>query len=422
MDIPRKSAKRMKMIRRGLIATTGLVLVAAVTVGVSRLQPAAPGVDRRTLWLDTVKRGPMLRQVRGIGTLVSEDILWVPATVPGRVVRILVEPGTSVEPNTVILELSNPELQLELANAKSQWDSARAKLTAHKATQEDQLIQFEADLAQTEADLKDAKLGAEVDQKQYDSELISVLQLTRSKARVEQYERVLEVRRKRLETFRAKTMPAQLAETEAMELQARSAYELKRNEVKALRVRAGTSGVLAQVKDKEKIEPGQSVSVGTILAKITNPQRLKAQLKIPSAQARDLILGLPAEVDMHHGTVTGKISRIDPTVMDENVTVDVTLNGNLPQGARPDLSVIGTIEIERLENILYVGRPVMASSESLTELFKVVEGGRFAVRTRVQFGRSSVSTMEVLEGLQEGDEIILIDMSQWDGCDRIRLK
>jgi HlyD family secretion protein len=420
MDIPRKSAKRMKMIRRGLIATTGLVLVAAVTIGVSRLQPAAPGVDRRTLWFDTVKRGPMLREVRGIGTLVSEDILWVPATVPGRVVRILVEPGSSVEPNTVILELSNPELQLQLANAKSQWESARAKLTAHKATQNDALMQMEADLAQTEADLKDAKLGAEVDQKQFEGELISVLQLTRSKGKVEQFERILEVKKKRLEMFRSQTMPAQLAETEALESQARSDYELKQSEVRSLQVRAGTSGVLAQVKDR--IEPGQSVSVGTILAKVTNPRRLKAQLKIPEAQARDLILGLLTEVDTHHGTVTGKVSRIDPTVMDGNVTVDVALHGALPLGARPDLSVIGTIEIERLEDILYVGRPVMASSEGLTELFKVVEDGRFAVRARVQFGRSSVSTMEILDGLQVGDEIILSDMSQWDGCDRIRLK
>jgi HlyD family secretion protein len=422
MDIPRKSAKRMKMIRRGLIATTGLVLVAAVTIGVSRLQPAAPGVDRRTLWFDTVKRGPMLRQVRGVGTLVSEDILWVPATVPGRVVRILVEPGAAVEPNTVILELSNPELELQLATAKSQWTSAEAKLRAQKAAQEDQLLQAEANVAQTEADLSDAELTAQVDQKQYDSELISELQLRRSKARVEQFQRLLEVRKKQLETLRARTLPAQLAEGEASVLQARSTYELKQNEVRSLHVRAGTSGVLAQVKDKEKIELGQSVSAGTILAKITNPKRLKAQLKIPEAQARDVILSLSSEVDTHHGTVMGKVSRIDPTVMDGNVTVDVTLNGRLPQGARPDLSVVGTIEIERLEDILYVGWPVMASSEGLTELFKVVEDGRFAVRTRVQFGRSSVSTMEVLEGLQVGDEIILSDMSQWDGCDRLRLK
>ncbi len=422
MDIPRKSAKRKKMIRRGLMATTGLVVVAVVTVGVSRLEPAAPGVDRRTLWLDTVKRGPMLRQVRGVGTLVSEDILWVPATVAGRVVRVLVEPGALVEPNTVILELNNPQLDLELLNAKSQWSSAQARLTAQKATTEDQLLEMEARRAQMQADLREAKLRAEVDQKQFESDLISELQLTLSKTRVEQLEMLLEVNKKRLDMFRTRTVPAQLAEAEASVLQAQSLYELKQKEAGSLHVRAGTTGVLAQVKDKEKIEPGQSVSSGTVLAKITNPKQLKAQLKVPEAQARDVILGLDAEIDTHHGTVCGKVSRIDPTVMEGNVTVDVSLDGVLPLGARPDLSVVGTIEIERLEDVLNVGRPVVASSEGASELFKVVEGGKFAVRTRVQFGRTSVSTIEVLDGLQAGDEIILSDMSQWDEHDRIRLK
>jgi len=422
MDIPRKSAKRMKMIRRGLMATTGLVVVAVVTVGVSRLEPAAPGVDRRTLWLDTVKRGPMLRQVRGVGTLVSEDILWVPAAVAGRVVRVLVEPGTLVEPNTVILELNNPQLDLELLNAKSQWSSAQARLTAQKATTEDQLLGMEASRAQMQADHREAKLRAEVDQKQFESDLISELLLTLSKTRVEQLEMLLEVNKKRLDMFRTQTMPAQLAEAEASVLQAQSLYELKRKEAESLHVRAGTNGVLAQVKDKEKIEPGQSVSSGTILAKVTNPRRLKAQLKIPEAQARDVIIGLPAEVDTHHGTVSGKVSRIDPTVMEGNVTVDVSLDGALPLGARPDLSVVGTIEIERLDDILYVGRPVVAAAEGVSELFKVVEGGKFAVRTRAQFGRNSVSTIEVVEGLAVGDEIILSDMSEWDEHDKIRLK
>jgi HlyD family secretion protein len=422
MDIPRKSAKRMKMIRRGLMATTGLVVVAVVTVGVSRLQPAAPGVDRRTLWFDTVKRGTIPRQVRGIGTLVSEDILWVPATVPGRVVRILVEPGAAVEPNTVILELNNPELELQLSTAKSQWNSAQAKLTAQKASLQDQVLGMEADLAQTEANLREAMLTAEVTQKEYESDLVSELQLTLSKTRVEQLESLLTIKKKRLNMFRSETMPAQLAEGDASVLQAESQYMLKLREVSSLHVRAGTSGVLAQVKDKEKMEPGQSVSAGTVLAKITDPKHLKAQLKIPEAQARDLIIGLPVEVDTHHGVVTGKVSRIDPTVMDGNVTVDVTLDGALPLGSRPDLSVVGTIEIERLENILYVGRPVMASSEGASEVFKVVEDGRYAVRTRVQFGRSSVSTIEILDGLQLGDEVVLSDMSQWDECDRIRLK
>ncbi|MBN1507544.1 MAG: HlyD family efflux transporter periplasmic adaptor subunit [Sedimentisphaerales bacterium] len=420
MDIPRKSAKRMKMIRRGLIGTTGLVVVALVTVGVSRLQPAAPGVDRRTLWLDTVKRGPMLREVRGVGTLVSEDILWIPAAVKGRVTRILVEPGSVVEPNTILLELNNPELELELLDAKSQWNSAQSKLVSQTAQLEDQLLGMEADLAQTQANHEENKLRAEVDQKQYESDLISDLQLTLSNARVTQSSELLEIKRKRLDMYRTQTMPAQLAEAKAGVEQAESKYRLKCNEMESLKVKAGTNGVLAQVKDK--IEPGQSIAPGTILAKITNPKQLKAQLKIPEAQARDVRIGLVAVVDTHHGTVAGKVSRIDPTVMEGNVTVDVSLRGVLPEGARPDLSVVGTIEIERLTDVLNVGRPVYASSEGVTELFKVVEGGKYAVRSRVQFGRSSVSTIEILDGLAVGDEIILSDMSQWDGCDRIRLK
>jgi HlyD family secretion protein len=410
----------MKIIRRGLIGTAGLVVVAVVTVAVSRLEPAAPGVDRRTLWLDTVKRGPMLREVRGVGTLVSEDVLWIPSAVRGRVTQILVEPGSVVEPNTILLELNNPELELELLDVRSQRDSAESKLTARTAELEDQLLAMEADLTQLEAAHEENKLRAEVDQKQYESDLISDLQLTLSKTRVTQSQQLLELRRKRLEVYRTRTMPAQLAEAKAALEQAQSWYRLKCNEIDSLKVKAGTHGVLAQV--KERIEPGQSVTPGTILAKITNPQKLKAQLRIPEAQARDLCIGLTAEVDTHHGTVVGKVSRIDPTVMEGNVTVDISLDGSLPQGARPDLSVVGTIEIERLDDILYVGRPVFASSEGLTELFKVVEEGRFAVRTRVQFGRSSVSTIEILEGLNVGDEIVLSDTSQWDDCDRIRLK
>ncbi len=410
----------MKMIRRGLIGTTGLIVVALVTVGVSRLEPAAPGVDRRTLWLDTVKRGPMLREVRGVGTLVSEDILWIPAQVKGRVTRILVEPGSIVEPNTLLLELGNPELELELLDVKSQWNSAQSKLISQTAQLEDQLLGMQADLALTEANHEENKLRRDVDQKQYESDLISELQLTLSKARVTQSEQLLEIKKKRLEMYRTQTMPAQLAEVKAGVEQAESRYRLKCNEMDSLKVKAGTHGVLAQVANK--IEPGQAITPGTILAKITNPRQLKAQLKIPEAQARDVRIGLTAVVDTHHGTVGGKVSRIDPTVMDGNVTVDVSLKAALPEGARPDLSVVGTIEIERLDDVLNVGRPVYASSEGITELFKVIEGGKYAVRTRAQFGRSSVSTIEVLDGLQVGDEIILSDMSQWDSCDKIRLK
>jgi HlyD family secretion protein len=397
-----------------------VILLSLATLGLSRLEPAAPTVDRRTLWIDTVKRGSMIRQVRGVGTLVSEDVLVVPATVGGRVVRILVEPGTIVDANTVILELSNPELELQWLDAQSQLNSAKARLDSQKTKLQDQSLGMEANNAQMEANLKEAKLRLEVDQKQYEDDLISELNLSLSKARVENMEKLLEIDKQRLIMFRDSTSPAQLAELEAAVKQAESLFNLRKNQFESLHVRAGTAGVLASV--REKIELGQSVSAGTILARITNPKKLKAQLKVPEIQARDVIIGLPTEVDTYNGTVTGKVSRIDPTVMEGNVTVDVTLSGELPEGARPDLSVVGTIEIERLNDIIYVGRPVFASNQSTVELFKLVEDGRFAVRSRVQLGRSSVSTIEVIEGLMPGDEIILSDMSQWDENDRIRLK
>ncbi len=420
MDIPRKSAKRMKMIRRGVIATVGLVVIAAVTVGLSRLEPAAPSVDRRTLWLDSVKRGSMLRQVRGVGTLVSEDILVVPALVSGRVTHIRVLPGAIVDANTVILELSNPDLERELLDATSQLNSAKARLSAQRTSLQDQLLGNEASLAQYQASCDEARLRAEVNQKQFEQDLIPELELTLSNTNAERAKRLLEINKRRFEMFEKETVPAQVAELQESVRQAESLCELKRRQIESLKVKAGTNGVLAQIKDK--IEPGQQIAPGVVLARITNPSRLKAQLKIPEVQARDVLIGLLAEVDTYNGTVQGAVSRIDPTVIEGNVTVDITLNGALPRGARPDLSVTGTIEIERLEDILYVGRPVFASSEGVSELFRVVEEGKYAIRTRVQFGRVSVSTIEVLEGLDVGDEIILSDMSQWDGQDRIRLK
>ncbi len=423
MDVPRKNAKRRRYIRRSLYTAIVVVIIAAATVGLSRLKPAAPTVDRRTLWLDTVKRGSMLRQVRGVGSLVSEDILLVPAAVRGRVTRILVEPGTSVDPNTVLLQLTNQELELELLDAESRLNSSRATLTAQKAGLRDQLLGMQAGLARAEASCDEAKLRAEVDKQQFDRDLISELNMTLSKTRVEQQERLLKIDRERLEMYRTETMPARLVEIEASVRLAESNYKIKQNQVESLSVRAGIGGVLAQVPGKmEKIQLGQSVAAGTILAKITNPKRLKAQLKIPEVQARDVRIELPAEVDTYHGIVSGKVSRIDPTVIEGNVTVDISLDGPLPEGTRPDLSVVGTIEIERLQDILYVGRPVFASSENASELFKVVDNGKFGLRTRVEFGRSSVSTIEVRKGLDEGDEIVLSDMSQWDGQERIRLK
>jgi len=420
MDIQRKNAKRNRWLRRSVLITILIVVFGLVTLGLSRLEPASPTVDRRTLWIDAVKRGPMLRQVRGVGTLVSEDVLVVPATVKGRVVRILVEPGTIVDANTVILELSNPELELQRLEAQSQLNSAQAKLDSQKTQLKDQLLGKKADQARMEATLREYQLRAQVDQKQFEDELISELNYQLSQARAEDQAKLLEINKERLVMFENQTCPAQIAEAQATLRQAESLFNLRNSEVESLRVRAGTAGVLASV--KTKIELGQSVSAGTILARITNPKRLKAQLKVPEVQARDVVIGLPAEVDTYNGTVAGKVSRIDPTVMEGNVTVDITLNGDLPEGARPDLSVVGTIEIERLDDILYVGRPVYASNQSAVELFKVVEEGKYAMRSRVQLGRSSVSTIEIVEGLAVGEEIILSDMSQWDSHDRVRLK
>jgi len=420
MDIQRKNAKRNRWLRRGVAITVVIVVFGLVTLGLSRLEPASPTVDRRTLWIDAVKRGPMLRQVRGVGTLVSEDVLVVPATVSGRVVRILVEPGAIVDADTEILELSNPELQLQLLEAESQLNSARAKVDSQRTQLKDQLLGMRAEQARMEATLREYQLRAEVDQQQFDDDLISEQNYRLSQARAADQKKLLEINRQRLEMFETQTVPAQIAEVEAALRQAESLYNLRQSQVDSLHVRAGTAGVLASV--REKIELGQSVSAGTILARITNPKRLKAQLKIPEVQARDVRIGLPSEVDTYNGTVAGEVSRIDPTVMEGNVTVDVTLTGELPEGARPDLSVVGTIEIERLDDILYVGRPVYASNQSAVELFKLVEEGKYAVRSRVELGRSSVSTIEVVEGLAIGDEIILSDMSQWDSHDKVRLK
>lgn len=420
MDIPRKNSKRRRIIRQSLLAVCGLLVIALVSVALARLEPAVPGVDRRTLWIDAVKRGSMLRQVRGVGTLVSEDVLVVPATVSGRVTHILIEPGAHVDANTVILRLSNPELELQWLDAQSQLNSAKAQLDARKTDLQDKVLGMEVEQARMEADVREARLMAQVDRKQYEEDLISELNMSLSTARVEELEKVLEINKRRWAMFRDQTVPAQIAELEAAVRQAQSLYNLRKSQFDSLNVRAGTAGVLASVRDK--IELGQSVSAGTILARITNPKRLKAQLKVPEVQARDVRIGLAAEVDTYNGTVSGRVSRIDPTVMEGNVMVDVALDGTLPEGARPDLSVVGTIEIERLDDILYVGRPVSASNESTVQLFKITADGKYATRASVQFGRTSVSTIEVVDGLIQGDEIILSDMSQWDEHDKIRLK
>jgi HlyD family secretion protein len=420
MDIPRQSQKGRRIAIRIAILLLVLIVIPLTTLGLSRLGPAVPSAERQTLLFDKVNKGDMVLEVRGMGTLVSEDMLVVPATMSGRITKILVEAGTVVEPNTVILELSNPELQLQLLDAQSALNTAKARLNAEKANLQDRLLGMEANLAQSQADYEKAKLTNKVEKKQFEDGLISELQSTLSQNSVENQSKLLEIHKQRYDVFCKQTMPALFAELEAAVRQAESLYALRKSQVDSLQVRAGVSGVLSPIQDK--VELGQQVSAGQVLARVTNPQQLKARLQIPQGQVRDVQIGLLVEIDTYNGTVSGRVSRIDPTVVEGNVTVDVHLDGTLPKGARPDLSVVGTIQIDKLVGISYVGRPVMANTNSKCSLFKVVDNGKFGQRVAVQFGRASVSMIEVMEGLVPGDEIILSDISQFDKVDRIRIK
>jgi HlyD family secretion protein len=420
MDIPRKSRKVRRIVIRVIVAIITLGALTAITVVLYYLEPAAPAVERQTLLIDGVKQGNIILEVRGVGTLVSEDRLVVPSRVSGRATRILIQAGAPVEPNTVILELSNPQLELNWKDAQSLLNSALAQYNARKAELLSRELDLEAGLARTKADVSKAKLTFEVEKKQYEDGLISELQKKLSESDVEQRENQLEVQTRQFDVFRNQTKPAQLVLEDASLERARSQYNLRKEDHESLNVRAGAAGVLAPI--QAPIELGQQIHTGQIVARITNPKRLMARLQIPQGQARDIKIGLPAEIDTYNGIVSGRVSRIEPTVMEGNVTVDVSLDGELPKGARPDLSVVGTIEIEQLIDILYVGRPVLAAANSKVELFKLIEDGRFAVRVSIQLGKTSVSTIEVLEGLVVGDEIILSDVSQWDAVDKIRLK
>lgn len=405
---------------RVIIVIITLVAISAITLVLWRLEPAAPSVERQTLLIDGVKQGDIILEVRGVGKLVSEDRLIVPSRVRGRAFRILIQAGTPVEPNTVILELSNPQLELSWKDAQTELNSAEARYNVAEARHLSEQLRLEAGIAATEAVVSNAKLEFEVDKKQYEDGLISELQMKLRESNVEQQENRLEVEKRQYDVWLNRTKPAEMVLEDASLERARSLYNLREEDYKSLKIRAGAAGVLAPI--QVPIELGQQIGTGQMVARITNPERLMARLQIPQGQARDVRIGLPAEIDTYNGVISGRVSRIEPTVMEGNVTVDVSLDGVLPKGARPDLSVIGTIEIEQLIDILYVGRPVLASANSKVELFKLIEDGRFAARVPVQFGKTSVSTIEVLDGLVVGDEIILSDVSQWDTADKIRLK
>jgi HlyD family secretion protein len=420
MDIQRPaSVARQKKLRRISFAIAGILVIGLVSVVLARLKPAAPAVDRATVWVDTVKRGPMLRQVRGLGTLVPVDEArrQIPAVTQGRVERIVLRPGAIVEPDTVVLELSEPQVQQAMSDAEQQLKGGEADLNSLQAKLDTDRLTQRASSAQICADRDAAKAQFEVDDKLFKEGLQSALQREISKVRYESLEKRCQIEIERVNVAEA-NFKAQLLAQQARIDQFRSMYNLRKSQNDQLRVRAGMSGVLEQI----SVSVGQQVAPGTNLARVADPTRLKAELRIAETQARDLTIGQRAQVDTRNGIIEGKVIRIDPAAQQGTVTVDVELIGELPRGARPDLSVDGTIELERLDNVLFVGRPAFGQEQSTVGLFKVDQNTGEAMRAQVQLGRSSVNTIEVLGGLAENDQVVLSDMSAWDQFDRIRLR
>jgi HlyD family secretion protein len=416
MDVPRPDVARKKRKRRIYVIGGSILGLLVVTILISRLKPAVPSVDRSTVWVDTVKRGPMLRQVRGLGTLVPEEIQWIAANTEGRVEKIVVRPGAHVHPDTVLLELSSPELEQSAHDAQLAAKAAEAELTTLRATLQREVLQQEASAAQVHAEMEAAEMESQTNDSLRKNGLIAELQYKTSKVKADDLKNRDEIEKKRLE-FARNSIDPQLASKQAAVDQARELAELKKSQVDALHVRAGMEGVLQQL----PVEVGQRVTQGTNLARVADPTKLKAQIKIAETQAKDIQINQKASIDTRNGIVEGHVIRVDPAVEQGTVTVDVAIDGKLPKGARPDLSVDGTIELERLDNVVYVGRPAFGQDNSTVGLFKLVDGGSEAVRTPVKLGRSSVNTIEIVNGLQPGDQVILSDTSAWDSHDRIRL-
>ena len=417
MDIQRPSNARAKKIRRIAYGTVAIILIAGVSIGLSRLRPAAPSVDKATVWTDEVKRGPMLREVHGLGTLVPEDIRWIAAQTDSRVDRWVLRPGAIVKPDSIIMELSDPILSQTALDAELQLRGAEADYANLRVQVNSELMNQKAAAAAVRSEYEQAKIQHEVDEKLFQQGIGSDVIARLSKVKEEQ----LSIRA-RLEDERtqiaAESSNARLEAQQARIEQQKALYQLRRSQVEALHVRAGINGVLQLV----PVEVGQRVTPGGNLARVADPKRLKAEIKIAETQAKDVAIGQRAAIDTRNGVVKGHISRIDPSVLNGTVTVDVAIEDMLPQGARPDLSVDGTIELENLKDVLYVGRPVRGQSDSTIGLFKLADDGSEAVRVNVKLGRSSVNAVEILQGLKAGDKVILSDMSAWDAFDRIRLR
>jgi HlyD family secretion protein len=419
MDIARPEFKERKRRRQIAIAAVVVVVVAALTVVVYRLRPAAPTVERGTVWTDSVKRGSMLRQVRGIGSLVpsQESVLQIPAETEATIIRIRMLPGSLVHSDSVLVEMSDPQVEQAAVDAHLQWKAAEAEYQSQRMKLESDLMNQKAGAATVKADYNQTQLQSQTDKALFDLGVISGLAYKASKSKADELTIRNGLEDQRLDSTQ-KAIDAQLSQIQAKVDQMRVLAELKQKQLDALKVRAKIEGVLVEL----PLHVGQHVTPGTMLAKVVQPNHLMAELKVAETQARDVQIGEPASVDTHNGVIVGTVMRVDPSVQNGTVTVDVKLVGELPKGARPDLSVDGTIDLERLDNVLYVGRPAFGQENSTISLFKLDGDERDATRVPVKVGRASVNSIQVIEGLHEGDKVVLSDMSRWDNTDRIRLQ
>ena len=416
MDVPRKGIAEKKRKRRILIIGGSAVGLILATIGLSRLKPAAPSVDRSSVWIDTVKRGPMVRQVRGLGTLVPEEFLWIPATTEASVEKILIWPGTKVEAGDVILELTSPELEQSAQEAVSKAKAAEANLASERATLQRELLDQESKAATAHSAYEQAKMERQTNDQLAKNGLVADLVYKTSKIKEEECQKTDDIEAKRL-AFEHDSIEPQLASQQAAVDQAAQLAKLKTDQVEALHVKAGMSGVLQAL----PVQVGQRLKPGDNIARVADPSKLKAQVKIAETQAKDIQPGQQATIDTRNGVVKGHVKRVDPAVEQGTVTVDVAFDEELPKGARPDLSVDGTIELERLDNVVFVGRPAFGQENNTVGMFKLVPGSNDAIRTPVKLGKSSVNTIEILSGLNPGDQVILSDTSAWDSHERIRL-
>ncbi len=416
MDKPRTGHAEKRRLRRSLLIVAIAIVVVSITVGISRLEPAAPTVDKETMFIGDVTRGPMLRDVRGPGTLVAEEVRIVSLPVEGRVESIPALAGVRVEPDTIILEMTNPELEQNLFDAESQLRAGEADLDDLRAQLDSQLLSQQGQVAQAESDAAQARLQVEADEKLFKDQLIPEINFKRSKMQAEQLTKRSKIEQDRFESAK-RSNAAQISAQRARVEQARALYELRRRQVDSLRVRAGIAGVLQDL----PVEVGQRMPISSTLARVARPEKLKAELRIPEVQAKDVVVGMTASIDTRNGVIPGRVVRVAPSVQEGSVTVDVALEGPLPKGARPALNVDGTILLERLPDALQIPRPSFGSANTKVEMFKLVDEGKAAVRVPVEFGVSSVQQMEVRSGLQPGDKVILSESSQYDGHDKIRL-